>query len=181
MIYDTRIRLRKFEKADLPQFVAWLNDPEVRAGLGMYLPISQTEEDHWFEKMVQRPPAEHAFIVEIRDGEGWRVIGSTSLFDFDWRVRKAEFGILLGDKSIWNQGYGTEVTRLMLQHGFETLNLNRIELKVFSTNSRAQRAYEKAGYVLEGIQRQANYLNGIYTDDHLMAVLREDWFARKNS
>ncbi|HNB53667.1 MAG TPA: GNAT family protein [Anaerolineales bacterium] len=179
MIYGDRIRLRKLEKADLPQFVTWINDPDVRAGIGMYLPFSQAEEDHWYDKMLQRPPAEHTLAVEIREGESWRVIGSTSLFDFDWRVRKAEFGIMLGDKSIWNQGYGTEVTRLMLQHGFETLNLNRIELKVFSTNPRAQRAYEKAGYLLEGIQRQANFRNGQYVDDHLMAVLRDDWFARK--
>lgn len=179
MIYGNRIRLRKLEKADLPLFVAWLNDPDVRAGLGMYLPLSQDEEDRWYEKMLERPPAEQALAVEIREGETWRVIGSTSLFDFDWRVRKAEFGIMLGDKSVWNQGYGTEVARLILQHGFETLNLNRIELKVFSNNPRAQRAYEKAGYILEGIQRQANYRDGQYVDDHLMAVLRDDWFACK--
>ncbi|NUM45660.1 MAG: GNAT family N-acetyltransferase [Anaerolineales bacterium] len=179
MIYGNRIRLRKLEKADLPLFVAWFNDPEVRAGIGMYLPMSQVEEDRWFERMVERPPVEHILAVEIRDEAGWRLVGSTSLFDFDWRVRKAEFGILLGDKTIWNQGYGTEVTRLMLQHGFETLNLNRIELKVYSTNPRAQRAYEKAGYVLEGTQRQADYRNGQYVDDHFMAVLRDEWFARK--
>ena len=177
MIYGERIRLRKLEKADLIQFVEWLNDPEVRSGIGVFLPMSQAEEDRWYEKMLERPPEEHILVVEIRDEDGWRVIGSTSFFDFHWRSRKAEFGILIGDKSVWNQGYGTEVTRLMLKHGFETLNLHRIELRVFSTNPRARRAYEKAGYVLEGIQRQAEFRNGQYVDEHLMAVLRGEWKA----
>lgn len=179
MIYGDRIRLRKLERADLPQFVAWLNDPEVRAGIGMFLPLSQAEEDRWFEKMLDRASEEQVLAVEIREGEGWRAIGSTSFFDFHWISRKAEFGILLGDKSIWNQGYGTEVTRLMLQHGFETLNLHRIELRVYSTNPRARRAYEKAGYVLEGIQREAEFRNGQYIDEHLMAVLRSEWLSSK--
>lgn len=179
MIYGDRIRLRKMEKADLPKFVEWLNDPEVRTGIGMYLPVSQIEEENWFEKMQDRPPEEQPLAIEIREGEGWRLIGSTGLFDFHWRARKAEFGILIGDKTVWNQGYGTEVTRLMLKHGFDTLNLNRIELKVFSTNPRAQRAYEKAGYILEGTQRQADFREGRYVDDMLMSVLRDEWVNTK--
>jgi RimJ/RimL family protein N-acetyltransferase len=175
MIYGRRIRLRKLEKSDFAQFVEWLNDPEVRAGIGMYLPLSQAEEERWYEKMLDRPSEEHVLAVEIRDGEGWRVIGSTSFFDFHWRSRKAEFGIVIGDKTVWNQGYGTEITRLMLKHGFETFNLHRIELRVFSNNPRARRAYEKAGYVLEGIQRQAEFRGGEYLDEHLMAVLRDEW------
>ncbi|GAB4580704.1 MAG: GNAT family protein [Anaerolineales bacterium] len=181
MIYGDRIRLRKLERADLPQFVIWLNDPEVRAGLGMHLPISQAEEDRWYEKMLARPPEEQVLVIEVREEAHWQMIGSTSLFDFDWRNRKAEFGLLIGDKNYWNRGYGTETTALILKHGFETLNLHRIELKVFSSNPRAQRAYEKAGYVLEGIQRQAEFRNGQYVDDHLMAVLREEWLATRSN
>lgn len=179
MIYGNRIRLRKVEKNDLPRFVAWLNDPEVREGLGVYLPLSQEEEDRWYEKMLDRPPEEHVLVVEVRAGDGWQMIGSTRLFNFDWRIRKAEFGILIGDKNYWNRGYGTEITRLMLQHGFETLNLNRIYLKVFSSNPRARRAYEKAGYILEGTLRQANFRDGKYVDDLIMSVLREEWYAKK--
>ncbi len=179
MIYGNRLRLRKLERVDLAQFVVWLNDPEVRAGIGMFLPISQAEEDRWYEKMLDRPSEEQVLAVEIREGEGWRVIGSTSFFDFHGISRKAEFGILIGDKTVWNQGYGTEITHLMLQHGFDTLNLNRIELRVYSTNPRARRVYEKAGYVLEGTQRQAEFRNGQYIDDHLMAVLRDEWKARE--
>jgi RimJ/RimL family protein N-acetyltransferase len=175
MIYGERIRFRHAERADLPQFVDWLNDPDVRQGISMYLPMSLAEEEQWFEGMLQRPPNERIFVIEIRDGDGWRMIGSTGFHEIDWRNQKAEFGILIGEKSEWNKGYGTEAACLMLRHGFETLNLHRIQLKVFSDNPRAIRAYEKAGYVLEGRQREAAYRGGRYLDDLLMSVLRHEW------
>jgi RimJ/RimL family protein N-acetyltransferase len=175
MIYGDRIRLRRLEEADLPKFVDWLNDPDVRAGVSMYLPVSSDEEKNWYEGMLRRPPDERILAIDIREGPGWRLIGSTSFFDFNHRNRNAEFGLLIGDKSIWNKGYGTEVTRLMLRHGFETLNLHRIVLRVFSTNPAARRVYEKAGYRLEGTMREADYRDGKYVDLHLMAVLQPEW------
>ena len=87
--------------------------------------------------------------------ETWKLIGTYAFDDIDWRIRSAEFGIMIGDKTYWNRGYGTEAVRLLCQHGFNTLNLNRIFLHVFENNPRAIRAYEKAGFILEGRERQA--------------------------
>ena len=89
-------------------------------------------------------------------------------------------GIFIGDKSCWNQGYGTEVMRLLLKHGFETLNLNRIYLHVFATNLRAIRCYEKAGYVPEGRLREAEFKNGQYVDFIVMSVLRSEYTRMVN-
>lgn len=179
MIYGKRIRLRRPERDDLPLFVDWLNDPEVRAGISMYLPMSMGEEEQWYERNLARPLEERQLTVDMRDGDGWRTIGSTSFFDFDWRNRSAEFGIMIGDKTAWNQGYGTEATELMLDHAFGTLNLHRVLLRVYDFNRRAIRAYEKAGFVLEGTLREDSYVNGEYIDTHLMGVLRQEWAARK--
>jgi RimJ/RimL family protein N-acetyltransferase len=82
---------------------------------------------------------------------------------------------VIGEKSLWNMGYGTEVMRLMLKHGFNTLNLNRIALEVYENNPRAIRSYEKAGFFLEGRKRQGMYKNGRYIDIFLMSVLRSEW------
>ena len=178
MIYGERIRLRADERADLPFFVQWLNDPEVRANLLACLPFSQVEEEQWFENMLKNPAYEHPLAIEVRQGDSWKLIGNCSLFDFNWRVRCAEFGIFIGDKTYWDQGYGTEVTRLLLKHGFETLNLNRIFLRVYSTNPRGVRCYEKAGFVHEGCLRQAEYRNGEYIDVLQMSVLRSEYVGK---
>ena len=103
------------------------------------------------------------------------MIGNSGFFNIDWRNRGAELGIVIGDKAYWNKGYGTEVMRLLLHHGFTTLNLHRIFLRVFEGNPRAIRAYEKAGFVHEGRMRQAEFRDGKYLDVLLMSVLRPEW------
>jgi diamine N-acetyltransferase len=180
MIFGERIRFRAIEKEDLPLFVAWLNDPDVRRGILLHTPVSQTEEDGWYERMLTRPVDEHVMALEVKlpvadeNSQKWKMIGSVAFDSINWRVRSAEFGILIGDKSFWNQGYGTEAVRLLVQHGFNTLNLNRIFLHVFENNPRAIRAYEKAGFTLEGRERQAEFKDGRYIDVLRMSKLRSD-------
>ena len=181
MIYGTRIRFRAVEKEDLPVFAAWLNDPEVQQGILLHSPVSQAEEDGWYERMLKRPVDEHVMGIEVKlptgeaGDERWKLIGSLAFEDIDWHVRAAEFGILIGDKTFWNRGYGTEAVRLLAQHGFNTLNLNRIFLHVFENNPRAIRAYEKAGFTLEGRERQAEYKDGKFIDVLRMSLLKTEF------
>jgi diamine N-acetyltransferase len=181
MIYGERIRFRAVEKGDLPLFVIWTNDQEVRQGILLHNPVSQAEEDGWYERMLLRPVDEHVMAIEARlpaDGTGeqcWKLIGSLAFEQIDWHVRAAELGIMIGDKSYWNRGYGTESVRLLAQHGFNTLNLNRIFLHVFETNPRAIRAYEKAGFTLEGRERQTEYMDGKYIDVLRMSLLKGEF------
>lgn len=179
MIYGERIRLRGVEKEDLPNFVAWMNDPEVIDGLLVFWPMSSADETRWIESLGGREQVEKPLSIEARVGEAWRHIGSCGFHNFEWKIREAEFGISIGDKSFWNQGYGTETVELLLKTGFETLNLNRIYLHVNAENLRAIRAYEKCGFVHEGRLRQAVYQHGHYQDLLVMSVLRAEWDARQ--
>ena len=180
MFFGERVRLRRDERSDLPRFVEWLNDPEVRRYISMNLPMSQAGEEGWFENMLKRPPEEQPFAIEIKDGEDWRLIGNCGFFEIDQRNHSCEVGIFIGDKSCWNKGYGTEVMRLLLKVGFETLNLNRIFLRVDVANKGGIRAYEKAGYVHEGRFRQGTYRDGQYEDMLFMSVLRSEWNPDKD-
>jgi RimJ/RimL family protein N-acetyltransferase len=175
MLNGNRIRLRGDERNDLPKFVNWLNDPEVRRYLSMNLPISQASEEIWFENMLKRPPEEQSLGIEIEGGNGWELIGNCGVFDINWRTRSAEVGLFIGEKSCWNKGYGTEVMRVLLRHCFETLNLNRIFLHVDADNSGGIHAYEKAGFIHEARLRQAIFRDGKYRDDLIMSVLRSEW------
>lgn len=178
MLYSDRLRLRAAERSDIPFFVAWLNDPEVRQYLLRNLPLSMASEEQWFENMQKTMPEEHVLVIEINTDDGWKAIGNTSLMGIDWKDRLAEIGIFIGEKSFWGQGYGRDTMRLMLRHGFETLNLNRIWLRVFEPNVWAIRSYENAGFVHEGRLRQAIFLNGKYYDVLLMSVLRDEWIEK---
>jgi RimJ/RimL family protein N-acetyltransferase len=175
MIYGERVRLRHTERADLPLFVEWLNDPEVRRGLMLHLPLSIAEEEQWFENMLASPQDERPLVIEVKEEDGWLMIGNSSFHNLDWRNRNAELGIFIGDKSYWDRGYGTEVMQLLLKHGFNTLNLHLVYLRVYEDNQRAIRAYEKVGFVHDGRLRQMIYKDGKFLDVLFMSVLHTEW------
>ena len=179
IIYGERIRLRAVEREDVKKYFEWVNDPEVTFGLSLYLPMSMTDEEKWFERVSMREPNEKPLAIEVRAGDGWRLIGNCTYFDIDTVAHVGELGIMIGDKTAWNQGLGTETMLLLLRHGFETLNLNRVYLRVFADNPRAIRTYQKAGFIHEGTQREAVFKRGKYGDVHMMSVLRREWLAHK--
>lgn len=177
MIYGERIRFRAPERKDIPTFTSWFNDPEVRHGLTVYLPMSLASEEKWFENMLSRPQEEQPLVIETKNGDEWVTIGNLGLASIDKIARATEFGIVIGNKEYWNQGYGTEALQLLLKHCFETLNLNRVMLRVYQDNPRAIRVYEKVGFKHEGAWRQARFHNGKYYDILFMGILKEEWEA----
>jgi len=115
--------------------------------------------------------------IEVHTEEGWHLIGSCGFSNIEWTNRAAEIGIVIGEKPCWDHGYGTETMRLLIRHAFDTLNLNRVFLRVHEPNKRAIRAYERAGFVREGCMRQAVFKDGRYQDVIIMSVLRSEWSA----
>lgn len=174
MLVGERVRLRALERTDIPRMVKWLNDPEVKRYLRMYWPISQAEEEIWFERQLGNPNS-RIFAIETEDGTH---IGNISLDEIDWKNRKATMGIIIGERSYWDQGYGTDAVKTLLSFAFNELNLNRIELSVYDFNPRAIRCYEKCGFVIEGRLRESIFRNGRYHDEIKMAILREEWRCR---
>jgi RimJ/RimL family protein N-acetyltransferase len=181
MLYGERVRLRGMERSDIPTFVAWFNDPEVREHLLLFAPLSQAQEEKWFEAQLGRTD-DHLYVIEapVSERGGWRAIGNEALFQRDARSRRAELGIALGEKDAWDQGFGTDAVRTLLAFGFGELNLHRIELHVFAEHARAQRCYEKAGFRREGVRREAVFRGGRYRDEVIMGILAHE-FAQGES
>lgn len=171
MIIGQKIRLRAVERSDIPTFVRWFNDPEVRQYLNMFLPLSEAQEERWFERLLED---EKGYVFAIETAEGVH-IGNVGLHGIDWKNRKATCGIVIGEKEYWNQGYGADALRTLLRFAFEELNLHRIFLHVFDFNRRAIRCYEKVGFRHEGRLRQARFTEGRYVDELVMGLLQEEW------
>lgn len=106
-----------------------------------------------------------------------RLIGSCAFSQLDPDNGSALYHITIGEKDAWGQGYGTDATRLMLEHAFTRLNLHRVSLSVFAFNERAIRAYRKAGFVAEGRAREAIWRDGRYWDEITMSILDHEWRA----
>ncbi len=173
MFVGKLIRLAALQRDHLPRFVEWLNDYEVASYINpdLIAPFSIEDENEWFEAQRKSQDSK-TFAILTLDSD--RLIGNCSLARISWKNRSAVFGILIGDKSCWGKGYGTDATRTMMRYAFEEMGLNRVELWVFANNLRAIRCYEKVGFKHEGTRRQVLFRNGRWLDDHVMALLRED-------
>ena len=173
MIYGEKTRLRRIEREDIPTFVRWFADPEVRNFLLVNSPISHAQEEKWVERKLEDADSE-LFAIETLDGTH---IGNIELFDFQRIHRHAELGVVIGEKEYWGQGYGSDAIRTLLRFGFEELNLHRIHLGVYEDNKRGIRAYQKCGFQLEGRLRDAIYRQGRYFDMLVMGILDHEFAA----
>lgn len=172
MIYGEKTRLRRIERQDIPTFVRWFSDPEVREFLLINRPISTAEEERWFERKLEE--GSEIFAIETADGTH---IGNIELMDIDSRHRHAELGVVIGEKAYWGQGYGSDAIRTLLRFAFEEMNLHRVSLRVYEDNARGINAYEKCGFRIEGRLREAIYRKGRYYDELIMGVLGPEFTA----
>lgn len=125
-----------------------------------------------FEARLRRrddegPEAAVLFVVDV-DGAA---VGGASLFDVDLFARHAEAGISLV-RDARGRGIGTSAVVQLVEFGFVRHNLRRIHLQAIASNVAAIRAYEKAGFVVEGRQRQHAWVRGGYEDIVRMGILR---------
>jgi RimJ/RimL family protein N-acetyltransferase len=171
------VALRRPHADDLPSVIRWYRDREI-ARLTRYQsrPMSEAEVERYFQLRMLAPDALAYSIVELPD---WRLVGFTTFSSLDGDNGSVLFHITIGERDAWGRGLGTEATELMLEHAFERLGLHRVGLSVFSYNLRAIRAYEKAGFRLEGRQREAILRDGRYWDEVQMGILASEWAERR--
>jgi len=104
-----------------------------------------------------------------------RPIGWCGFFGRDTANRRAVLSALIGEKEYWGKGFGEDALRLLLNFGFQLLNLHSVELIVYENNPRAQRCYEKLGFQVVGRKRQAQIVGQDKIDVLIMDLLAEEF------
>ena len=134
-------------------------------------PLTRERFDARLARAAESDAPEDAvsFVIDV-DGTA---VGTASLFDFDSFARHAEAGISLVPDAR-GRGIGTAAITQLIEFGFVRRNLRRIHLQAIASNTGAIRAYEKAGFVVEGRQRQHAWVRGAYEDIVLMGILRSE-------
>ncbi|PPQ94702.1 hypothetical protein CVT25_009557 [Psilocybe cyanescens] len=108
-------------------------------------------------------------------------IGMTALWGLKERGhRHTKYSIVMLPK-FWNRGYGQHITRFMVDHAFVHMNMHRISLEVYEGNDRAVALYKKTGFIEEGRQRKALWINGGWKDIIEMGILVEEWKEMQDS
>ncbi len=170
MIRGQKISLLALESRHLDQTRAWANDPELARLLNRARPVSDHEHDQWFRELHRKSDLVY-FAIEA--GHEKKHVGNVWLWDIDWRHRRCELRIVIGDKSRLSQGIGTESIELASHFAFSSLNMHKVYAYVLAINPRAKRAFEKAGFTTEGTLKADRWAEDHYTDVFLMGKLNE--------
>jgi RimJ/RimL family protein N-acetyltransferase len=173
VLEGTVVNLRAPEIDDLDRNTRWINDREVTRYLSARYELSHLAEENWLRDLVAKPMAYERVFYAIETKKGQH-IGNINLFKAQPEEQKCELGIMIGEKTHWSKGYGTDALRTLVRFAFDEMNLQRVELTVYDFNERGQAAYRKAGFVEEGRRREAIYTEGAYHDLIVMSVLKEE-------
>ena len=166
-----RIYLSPRSLEDVGKFTEWMNDFHTTDYTGRsYRTVTLEAEREYLEQ--KRDDSE---VFSIIDANGDKLIGTVGLHQIDGINRTATLGIFIGDKDYRSKGYGAEAIKLILDFGFNYLNLNNIKLDLMEFNERALKCYKKCGFKEYGRRRKCKFINGKYYDSISMDILAEEF------
>ena len=171
-IEENELYLRKIEYSDTDDIIRWRNQDEIRKFFIYQQLITKEEHITWLEDNIATRKTEQFIIVDKKKEHS---IGSVYLRDVDYKNKKAELGIFIGEISYLGKGYGSKAAKIILKYGFNELGLNKVFLRVLADNSRAIRSYEKVGFQQEGYFRKDVLINGSFHDLIFMALLHDEF------
>jgi RimJ/RimL family protein N-acetyltransferase len=181
MMHDNILRgptvhLTAMSKDDLPIITGWYED----AGFGRLFdatPAAPRSPEQWAKWLDEQHASQKDYLFAIRCNDDNLLIGYVNLDGILWSHRNCWLAIGLGDRANWGKGYGREAMELALKFAFDELNLHRVQLTVFSYNTRAIALYQKLGFTREGVFREHLRREGQYFDMILFGLLRREWLA----
>ena len=132
--------------------------------------------DAWMDQRLASQPADLTFAAVRK--EGGEIVGSSSFLAHSESNRRAEIGWTWYARNFWAGPVNPSCKRLMFAHAFETLGLNRVELKLSAMNHRSWAAVERLGARFEGIHRAHMVMpDASLRDTVWFSVLKDEWPA----
>ena len=167
-----RVKLRAIRIDDAEKCVRWVSDPDVHAYLGLLEPMRTMEQERsWIASILTDKQHQRAFVIETEEGDA---IGTCGLRAIDEEQGTALLGIVVGEKQLWNRGYGTAATNALLEYAFTELDLKEVRLSCHRENRRAIRCYEKVGFGPSGYVPDRVQFG---CDEVRMAIRRDAWLG----
>jgi RimJ/RimL family protein N-acetyltransferase len=190
MLQNGSVGLRAIEAGDLPQLLAWRNDPRLRRYFREYRELNLTQQRQWFDSKVNGDAATRMFaIVErggLRDGpvpgvpavhgeSAERLLGACGLCYIDWVNRTADFSIYIGADDLYiDERYAPDAAVAMIDYGFDELGLNRLWSEIYSFDAPKQKFFDALGFTLDGRHRQTHWAEGAWHDSLYYSLLAGD-------
>jgi RimJ/RimL family protein N-acetyltransferase len=164
------VRLRPPRPEDASAMAGWFEDLEVTRFIQLRHPPSVDAE----KEFLDRAARDHDSIFWVVEHEG-RLVGATSIVRIDWKHGCGTTGTVIGDKKVWGRGIARELMQLRAEYAFLQLPLRKLKSAYLDGNEGSARAQAAAGYRVVGRWRKVRFIDGIWRDQVLTELLREDW------
>lgn len=168
--------IRKFEKRDIAALFSWFDserDVLQWAGAALSWPLRRAEIVDLIKQHRGSTPLREVWAV-IRDDV---MVGHFQI-GLNRRLRTAALGRIALAPAARGQGLAGEMLNLIVARAFSHPWVHRTDLLVYAHNSAAIRAYEQAGFVLEGTRRETTPIGDEIWDTHIMSLLRREFDKR---
>lgn len=169
MLKSGDILLRPVQLSDADILYQAINTPELVRFNSPYKPVDMVNHLDWLTSLM-KDESKRLFIIESEK----KALGSIQLINIDLLHRNAELTIRMFKLDDCGKGLGTKALELVCDHAFRDLGLVRVWLKVFCSNIRAIKAYEKAGFIQEGCLKKAAFIDNQFVDVIIMGKLKDE-------
>ncbi|MEE8241434.1 MAG: GNAT family protein [Nitrospirales bacterium] len=172
-----QIFLRALSPADIPVWHAWFNSADVteHVNQGVFPNTEAAQQEHLHSLSKSRTDVQLGIALK----ETGELVGIIGIHKIDWIHRHGDISIIIGDTRSWGKGIATEAIALMVEHGFEKLNLHKLTAGMWATNEGSRRSFERNGFVLEATLRESYFYKSRYVDEWRFGLLRSEWEIRR--
>ena len=163
-ISGNEVRLVPFtlEHLNSGDYIGWLNDPEVTRTLGRVeylLPVTLESLESYHNSLP-----DNCTMFAIEAGPDHEFCGTLKLYDLDPWSRRAAIGIMIGKKALWGKQIATKAIATCCSHFHAMLGIRKFWAGYLGCNAGMARAFEKNGFVIEGVLKNHHFLGGSYED-----------------
>ncbi len=169
---------RRPVRTDAPVLLELKNNKEAAYWLGgihHYYTIDEIER--WID--FHNGMKEEVLLV-VEDKNAGKLIGHVGLYKIDYLAGKTELGILIADDNSRGKGYGTLMTRIMVQFAFDELRLHKVTVQVLLGNIPSMKMFKKCGFTIDGCLRDDVYKNDQYYDVLCMSIINLNQYDERN-
>ena len=175
MIKGKTVGIRAIEKSELGLLQQWRNLPAFRRNFREVRELNMVNQELWFDSTCKNPNDFMFMIVRLEDD---MPLGAAGLLYINWVIRSADFSFYIGfeEKYIDNAGYAEEATMLLLEYGFNNLNLNKIWMELYEFDDQKLNFFKNIfHFQIDGCLRENCYEDGRYWNSYIISLLKSEF------
>lgn len=168
-IQGAQLYLRTLTSDDVhADYLQWMNNPVINQYLeSRFVTHNELDLQQFVDAMFHSP---NDLFLAIVLNATHQHIGNIKLGNIHWVHRHAEVGIVIGAVEHHGKGYATAAIELLTHYAFQELGLRKITAGAYRSNGGSLKAFEKAGYLPDGIRKAHFFEQGQYVDQILLAA-----------